>query len=79
LGSLGVGLCYLRVAPEIRQTVVSTTLTLSQMSHVMVIHAGDETLFEAGLLPMSGFFGAGSTGSLPKPYKHVHGRYLPGR
>ncbi|CAA9452849.1 MAG: hypothetical protein AVDCRST_MAG37-2564 [uncultured Rubrobacteraceae bacterium] len=45
----------------------------------MVIHAGGETLFEAGLPPMSGFFGAGSTGSLPKPYKYVHGRYLPGR
>ena len=49
------------------------------MSYVMAIHAGDKTLFKVWLLSVSGFFGAGSTGSLPKPYKYVHGRYLPGR
>ena len=79
LVSLSVGLCYLRVAPEIWQTMVSTTLTLSQMRHVMAIQVEHETLFKVGLLPVSGFLGVGSTGSLPKLYKYVHGRYLPGR
>jgi hypothetical protein len=59
--------------------MIFTTLTLSQMGHLMAFHAGDETLFKIGLLPVSGFFGAGSTGSLPKPYKYVHGSYLPDR
>ena len=77
--SLAVGLRYPRVAPEIWQTMVSTTLTLSQIRHVMAIQVGHETLFKVGLLPVSGFLGAGSIGFLPKPYKYVHGSYLHGR
>jgi Ca2+-transporting ATPase len=50
LVSLGVGLWYLRTAPELWPTMVFTTLTLSQMSHVMAIRSGDESLFRVGLL-----------------------------
>jgi Ca2+-transporting ATPase len=58
LVSLGVGLWYLRTAPEIWQTMVFTTLTLSQMSHVMAIRAGDESLFKVGLLSNKPLLGA---------------------
>ncbi|MDQ3285728.1 MAG: cation-translocating P-type ATPase, partial [Actinomycetota bacterium] len=40
LVSLGVGVWYQQTAPEIWQTMVFTTLTLSQMSHVMAIRSG---------------------------------------
>jgi Ca2+-transporting ATPase len=50
LVSLATGLWYSRVAPEIWQTMVFTTLTFSQLSHVMAIHAGDESLFKVGPL-----------------------------
>jgi hypothetical protein len=48
LGWLSVGLCYLLVAPKTRQTVAFTTLALSQMSYVMVIHDRDETILRKG-------------------------------
>jgi Ca2+-transporting ATPase len=48
LVSLATGLWYSRVAPEIWQTMVFTTLTLSQLSHVMAIRSGDESLFKVG-------------------------------
>ena len=49
LVSLGVGVWYQQTKPEIWQTMVFTTLTLSQMSHVMAIRSGDESLFRVGL------------------------------
>lgn len=58
LVSLGVGLWYQRAAPEIWQTMVFTTLTLSQMSHVMAIRSGDESLFRVGLLSNKPLLGA---------------------
>ena len=58
LVSLGVGLWYLRTAPEIWQTMVFTTLTLSQMSHVMAIRTGDQSLFKVGLLSNTPLLGA---------------------
>jgi P-type Ca2+ transporter type 2C len=58
LVSLGVGLWYQRSAPEIWQTMVFTTLTLSQMSHVMAIRSGDESLFRVGLLSNKPLLGA---------------------
>jgi Ca2+-transporting ATPase len=56
--SLATGLWYSQVAPEIWQTMVFTTLTLSQLSHVMAIRSGDESLFRAGLLSNTPLLGA---------------------
>jgi P-type Ca2+ transporter type 2C len=58
LVSLGVGVWYQQTAPEIWQTMVFTTLTLSQMSHVMAIRSGDESLFRVGLLTNKPLLGA---------------------
>jgi Ca2+-transporting ATPase len=58
LVSLGVGVWYQQTAPEIWQTMVFTTLTLSQMSHVMAIRSGDESLFRVGLLSNKPLLGA---------------------
>ena len=58
LVSLGVGLWYSQTSPGIWQTMVFTTLTLSQMSHVMAIRAGDESLFKVGLLSNKPLLGA---------------------
>jgi len=58
LVSLGTGLWYSRVAPEIWQTMVFTTLTFSQLSHVMAIRSGDESLFTVGLLSNKPLLGA---------------------
>jgi Ca2+-transporting ATPase len=58
LVSLATGLWYSRIAPEIWQTMVFTTLTLSQLSHVMAIRSGDESLFRAGLLSNMPLLGA---------------------
>jgi Ca2+-transporting ATPase len=58
LVSLATGLWYSQVAPEIWQTMVFTTLTLSQLSHVMAIRAGDESLFRVGLLSNKPLLGA---------------------
>jgi Ca2+-transporting ATPase len=58
LVSLATGLWYSRAAPEIWQTMVFTTLTLSQLSHVMAIRAGDESLFRVGPLSNKPLLGA---------------------
>jgi P-type Ca2+ transporter type 2C len=58
LVSLATGLWYSQVAPEIWQTMVFTTLTLSQLSHVMAIRSGDESLFRVGLLSNKLLLGA---------------------
>jgi P-type Ca2+ transporter type 2C len=58
LVSLATGLWYSQIAPEIWQTMVFTTLTLSQLSHVMAIRAGDESLFRVGLLSNTPLLGA---------------------
>jgi len=50
LVSLATGVWYSQVEPEIWQTMVFTTLTLSQLAHVMAIRSGDESLFSVGLL-----------------------------
>ena len=50
LVSLATGVWYSQVKPEIWQTMLFTTLTLSQLAHVMAIRAGDESLFSVGLL-----------------------------
>ena len=58
LVSLATGVWYSQVAPEIWQTMLFTTLTLSQLSHVMAIRAGDESLFKVGLLSNKPLLGA---------------------
>jgi Ca2+-transporting ATPase len=58
LVSLATGLWYSRFAPEIWQTMVFTTLTLSQLSHVMAIRSGDESLFRVGPLSNKPLLGA---------------------
>jgi Ca2+-transporting ATPase len=50
LVSLLTGLWYSQSAPAIWQTMIFTTLTLSQLGHVMAIRSGDESLFSVGLL-----------------------------
>ena len=49
LVSLATGVWYSQVEPEIWQTMLFTTLTLSQLAHVMAIRSGDESLFSVGL------------------------------
>jgi Ca2+-transporting ATPase len=58
LVSLATGLWYSQNAPEIWQTMVFTTLTLSQLSHVMAIRSGDESLFRVGPLSNKPLLGA---------------------
>ena len=58
LVSLATGLWYTRTAPEIWQTMVFTTLTLSQLSHVIAIRSGDESLFRVGPLSNKPLLGA---------------------
>ena len=50
LVSLLTGLWYSQSAPGLWQTMVFTTLTLSQLGHVMAIRSGDESLFSVGPL-----------------------------
>jgi P-type Ca2+ transporter type 2C len=58
LVSLATGLWYSQVEPEIWQTMLFTTLTLSQLAHVMAIRSGDESLFSVGLLSNKPLLGA---------------------
>jgi Ca2+-transporting ATPase len=58
LVSLVTGVWYSQIEPQIWQTMVFTTLTLSQLSHVMAIRAGDESLFKVGLLSNKPLLGA---------------------
>jgi Ca2+-transporting ATPase len=56
--SLATGVWYSQVEPEIWQTMLFTTLTLSQLAHVMAIRSGDESLFSVGLLSNKPLLGA---------------------
>jgi P-type Ca2+ transporter type 2C len=56
--SLATGVWYSQVEPEIWQTMLFTTLTLSQLAHVMAIRSGDESLFRVGLLSNKPLLGA---------------------
>ena len=58
LVSLVTGLWYAQIAPGIWQTMVFTTLTLSQLSHVMAIRSGNESLFRVGPLSNKPLLGA---------------------
>jgi P-type Ca2+ transporter type 2C len=58
LVSLATGLWYSQTAPEIWQTMLFTTLTLSQLGHVMAIRSGNESLFRVGLLSNKPLLGA---------------------
>jgi P-type Ca2+ transporter type 2C len=58
LVSLATGLWYSQVEPEIWQTMLFTTLTLSQLAHVMAIRSGDDSLFRVGLLSNKPLLGA---------------------
>ena len=58
LVALATGLLYSRIAPEIWQTMVFTTLTLSQLSHVIAIRSGDESFFTVGPLSNKPLLGA---------------------
>jgi Ca2+-transporting ATPase len=48
--SLAVGYWYWRAEPAIWQTMVFTTLTFSQMGHVLAIRSGKDSLFTIGPL-----------------------------
>ena len=48
--SLGIGYAYWRMGSRQWQTMVFTTLTLSQMAHVMAIRSERQSLFRIGLL-----------------------------
>jgi len=58
LVSLATGLWYSQTAPGIWQTMVFTTLTLSQLGHVMAIRSGNESLFRVGPLSNKPLLGA---------------------
>jgi P-type Ca2+ transporter type 2C len=58
LVSLVTGLWYSQTAPEIWQTMVFTTLTLSQLGHVMAVRSGNESLFRVGPLSNKPLLGA---------------------
>ena len=58
LVSLATGLWYTQTAPGIWQTMVFTTLTLSQLGHVMAIRSGNESLFRVGPLSNKPLLGA---------------------
>jgi Ca2+-transporting ATPase len=58
LVSLLTGVWYSQSAPEIWQTMVFTTLTLSQLGHVMAIRSGEESLFSVGPLSNKPLLGA---------------------
>ncbi len=58
LVSLATGLWYSQTAPGIWRTMVFTTLTLSQLSHVVAIRSGDESLFRIGPLSNKPLLGA---------------------
>ena len=58
--SLGVGYGYWRVHDPRWQTMVFTTLTLSQMAHVMAIRSERQSLFQIGLMSNRPLLGAAS-------------------
>jgi P-type Ca2+ transporter type 2C len=56
--SLGMGLWFFRAEDPAWQTMVFTTLTLSQMGHALAIRSGRESLFTSGLLSNKALLGA---------------------
>ena len=56
--ALGVGFAYWRVGDPQWQTMVFTTLTLSQMAHVMAIRSERQSLFRVGFLSNKFLLGA---------------------
>ncbi len=56
--SLGAGYWYWRVGDSNWQTVLFTTLTLSQMAHVMAIRSERRSLFQIGLMSNKPLIGA---------------------
>jgi Ca2+-transporting ATPase len=58
--SLGVGYAYWRIHDPRWQTMVFTTLTLSQMAHVMAIRSERQSLFQIGLMSNKPLLGAAS-------------------
>ena len=56
--SLGMGLWYWRAEDPAWQTMVFTTLTLSQMGHAMAIRTGRESLFTSGVFTNKALLGA---------------------
>jgi P-type Ca2+ transporter type 2C len=56
--SLGMGLWFWNANNPAWQTMVFTTLTLSQMGHAMAIRSGTESLFTSGLLSNKPLLGA---------------------
>ena len=56
--SLGVGYWYWRAGDSNWQTVLFTTLTLSQMAHVMAIRSERRSLFQIGLMSNKPLLGA---------------------
>ena len=56
--SLGVGYWYWRGGDSNWQTVLFTTLTLSQMAHVMAIRSERRSLFQIGLMSNKPLLGA---------------------
>ena len=55
---LAVGYWYWRTDPVLWQTMVFTTLTLSQMGHVLTIRSGRDSLFTTGPLSNKPLLGA---------------------
>jgi Ca2+-transporting ATPase len=58
LVSLGLGLWAWNSGRDDWQTMVFTTLTLSQMGHALAIRSGRDSLFTAGLLSNKPLLGA---------------------
>ena len=56
--SLGVGYWYWRAGDSNWQTLLFTTLTLSQMAHVMAIRSERRSLFQIGLMSNKPLLGA---------------------
>lgn len=56
--SLGAGYSYWRAGDSHWQTILFTTLTLSQMAHVMAIRSESQSLFRIGLMSNKALLGA---------------------
>jgi len=56
--SLGAGYWYWRAGDSHWQTILFTTLTLSQMAHVMAIRSESQSLFRIGLMSNKALLGA---------------------
>jgi Ca2+-transporting ATPase len=56
--SLGVGFSYWRANDQTWQTIVFSTLTLSQMAHVLAIRSEQNSLFRIGLFSNKPLLGA---------------------